>query len=123
MRILFLDDDPLRAAAYLARPPACLDGNVVDVATTAAEAISLLKANRYDRLDLDHDLDTRIFVDIRHANTGMAVARWIVRHYTDVNEVIIHSWNELAARKMMDLLAAYGYRVVYAPFGFDDEQP
>ena len=52
MRILFLDDDGSRISKF----KEAHIGQIVDVATTADDAVAFLRKNEYDWISLDHDL-------------------------------------------------------------------
>ncbi len=108
--ILFLDDDPLRCKAFLAREPSAT------IVHTAEDCIAKLKSQAWDECHLDHDLSGQTYQDSSEANTGMAVVRWIVCACPDVRTFIVHSYNEKAAPLMVETLESAGYRVVRAPF-------
>ena len=69
-RILFLDDDPDRARAFLGRHPEAV------WVQTAGECIARL-AESWDQVHLDHDLGGEIFVDSSRDDCGMEVVRWL----------------------------------------------
>lgn len=91
MRILFLDDMKQRRDAFLKSAI----GHTVDFAITAQEAIDHLKANEYDAIYLDHDLEEEHY----HSNKsdhkdGSLVARELremKQHHGKI--VIVHSLN------------------------------
>ena len=70
-RILFLDDDDLRAEVFLGDHPQAV------WVQTAAECIAKLE-EPWDEVHLDHDLGGEVFVNIDRDDCGMAVVRWIV---------------------------------------------
>lgn len=84
------------------------------IVETAAEAIALLRQERFDWVSLDHDLNNEIFVDSNRADCGAEVARFIAYHDLAIDDIIIHTANEGAARVMAKILA--GYNVQLSPF-------
>jgi hypothetical protein len=114
-QILFLDDDPARARAFLKRHP---EAAWVE---TAEECIARL-AEEWDQIHLDHDLGGEIYVDCSRPDCGMEVVRWLCAEPRGhVNEAlfIIHTHNAEAAQLMLQSLREQGYQAVYRPFGVD----
>lgn len=72
---------------------------------------------------LDHDLGGKVFVDSNREDCGMEVVRWIMRNRPFIGRVIVHSWNEPAARRMVADLRRRDYAVSYAPFGASEWKP
>jgi len=91
MRIIFLDDMKSRRDAFQKNAI----GHTVDFAITAQEAIDLLKANEYDMIYLDHDLEEDHYNSNEdHHEDGRFVARALkkmVQHHGKI--VIVHSLN------------------------------
>ena len=103
MRILILEDDPIRMKIFNRK----LFNHTIDHAEHAADAIDFLKANKYDLIFLDHDLgDTQINFDPE--DCGMLVAQYIAANNIET-PVIIHSFNVVAAGKMLELLTSATY--------------
>jgi hypothetical protein len=114
-QILFLDDDPGRARAFLARHPEAV------WVETADECIARLE-EEWDQVHLDHDLGGEVFVDSCRSDCGMEVVRWLCsepRGHIDEAMFIVHTHNAEAARSMLQLLRENGYQAVYRPFGVD----
>ena len=125
--ILFMDDDPNRAALAYQRwsKERC---NRTLWCLTAAEAIDVLRnyVNELEEVHLDHDLGGETYVDIRREDCGMEVVRWLEqRHrtpkldfvgYTKIN-FIVHTHNIPAGLKMQDRLQKLGLTVKFTPFG------
>lgn len=118
--ILFLDDDPSRAALMYQRMNSEQQKHTLWV-QTAEEAIDVLK-NYRERLELvflDHDLGGRTYVHSAREDCGMEVVRFLEKQapkdYTC--DFIVHSWNIDAAKKMTSRLNAHGYKAVQTPFG------
>jgi hypothetical protein len=112
MRILFLDDDPLRGEAIVADRP-----DVVWV-RTAEECLARLVED-WDEVHLDHDLGGETFVDHERDDCGMAVVRWLCeerRGHLQAARFVIHSHNPNAACIMAFQLQVTGYRVEVTPF-------
>lgn len=119
--LVFLDDDPARAAlAYQRMTPA--DQNRTFWVQTVDETIDILKEyrERLDIVSLDHDLGGQKFVYSGRSDTGMEVVRWLEKQDpADFAHVrfVIHTWNLPAGVVMTRRLRARGYRVIRAPFG------
>jgi hypothetical protein len=114
-RILFLDDDPDRARAFLGRHPQAV------WVQTADDCIARL-AESWDQVHLDHDLGGEIFVDPSRQDCGMEVVRWLcdpARQPSPTTWFFVHSHNADAADQMVRSLRESGYQAVYRPFGID----
>ncbi len=114
-RILFLDDDPDRARAFLGRHPEAV------WVQTVGECIARL-AESWDQVHLDHDLGGEIFVDSSRDDCGMEVVRWLCsqpREPPPCTWFFVHSHNADAADLMVRNLCRHGYQAVYRPFGID----
>jgi hypothetical protein len=112
-RVLFLDDDPLRAATFLAEKPQAV------WVQTAAECIARL-AEPWDEVHLDHDLGGEHFVDLSRDDCGMAVVRWVClepRPHLRPTRFQVHSHNPQAATIMGMQLMGSGFSVELRPFG------
>lgn len=115
-RLLFLDDDPERAAIYLAENP-----HAVWV-QTVPECLNRL-IETWDEVHLDHDLGGKTFVDSNEADCGMEVIRWLCasRHaHLRQTLFLVHSHNFLAGMLMVLQMRSSGYRAESRPFGLDD---
>ena len=113
LRRLFLDDDPLRAQAFLDEFP---DAEWVQ---TVPECLTRL-AETWDEIHLDHDLGGEQFVDQAREDCGMEVVRWLClapRPHLRVTQFYVHSHNATAATLMGMQLMSNGYRVEMRPFG------
>ena len=95
-RILFLDDDPYRARAFLGRHP---DAVWVE---TAGDCITRL-AEPWDEVHLDHDLGGEIYVDSSRKDRGMEVVRWLCSQPVTPSATLffVHSHNADAASAMV----------------------
>jgi len=112
-RRLFLDDDPARAEAFLARHP-----NAVWV-QTVPECLDKL-AGRWHEIHLDHDLGGEHYVDPSRDDCGMAVVRWLIqepRQHLARAQFTVHSHNMVAAYEMVFRLRLARFRVIARPFG------
>jgi hypothetical protein len=112
-RILFLDDDPERAYAFLeVRPDAVW-------VQTVEECLGRLE-EPWDEVYLDHDLGGEIFVDLNRDDCGMAVVRWLCltpREHLKATRFVVHSHNESAAWLMVMQMQAVGFVARACPFG------
>jgi hypothetical protein len=112
-RVLFLDDDPLRAEAFLAENPQAV------WVQTVADCIARL-AEPWDEVHLDHDLGGEQFVDLTRDDCGMEVVRWLClepRPHLRATRFQVHSHNPSAATMMGMHLMANGFAVELRPFG------
>ena len=119
MRILFLDDDPIRAAAFAAGCP-------LAVWVQTAEQCRELLEEAWDEVHLDHDLGGEAFVDQDRDDCGMAVVRWLCEQphaHLAGTRFVIHSHNDNAACIMALHLEVMGYRVQVQPFGRQSASP
>jgi hypothetical protein len=116
-RVLFLDDDPSRAAMFQEECP-----HAVWV-QTAAECIEHL-ANPWDEVHLDHDLGGEHFVDTDRDDCGMEVVRWLCgppRKHLKSTRFTIHSHNLIAATMMGMHMTVNGFKCDLRPFGVRQE--
>lgn len=112
-RVLFLDDDPMRAAMFLDEYP-----HAVWV-QTAAECIERLE-EPWDEVHLDHDLGGEQFVDTNRGDCGMEVVRWLClspRPHLRATQFTIHSHNPIAATTMGFHMSVSGFKCEVRPFG------
>lgn len=113
VRRLFLDDDPQRAAEFLAEYPDAVWVETVEDCVAKLEGC-------WDEVYLDHDLGGEQFVDASRADCGMAVVRWLAfepRPHLRTTRFIIHSHNGVAAYVMLLQLKNLGLNVSASPFG------
>lgn len=113
LRILFLDDDPGRASAFLGEFPEAV------WVQTAEECLARL-GEAWDEIHLDHDLGGQVFVDHEREDTGMAVVRWLCadpRPHLNAARFVVHTHNQNAACMMVLHLQAMGFDARACPFG------
>lgn len=118
-RILFLDDDPVRAAAFRAE---CPDAVWVQ---TAEQCLACL-AEPWDEVHLDHDLGGEMLVAHGREDCGMAVIRWLCerpRPHLRPTRFIVHTHNPNAACVMLLHLQVMGFDVQARPFGSNQAGP
>lgn len=118
MRVLFLDDSHERHRAC----KHCLIGHDAHYAFSAAEAISMLKGERFDLACLDHDLDELAAAGMEpREKTGMHVAEHIVAMPRErrPRAVLVHSMNVPAASRMMATLLREVDGLMGQPFSAD----
>jgi hypothetical protein len=112
-RVLFLDDDPVRAEFFLDENP-----HAVWV-QTVAECVARL-AETWDEVHLDHDLGGEQFVEMERDDCGMEVVRWLClepRPHLTPARFLLHSHNAMAAAIMGLQLTAAGFHAELRPFG------
>jgi hypothetical protein len=118
-RILFLDDEPLRAAHFQADYPGAV------WVRTAEDCLARL-AEPWDEVHLDHDLNGETFVDHERDDCGMAVVRWLCqepRPHLQATRFIVHTRNLDAACVMLLHLHVMGFAVQARPFGAAPTNP
>jgi hypothetical protein len=114
-RVLFLDDDPVRAAEFLLENP-----EAVWVQTVTECRCRL--SEFWDEVHLDHDLGGKQFVDPRDVDCGMEVIRWLCeepRLHLLKAHFFIHTHNTFAGLFMVLSLRDRGYNAEFRPFGVD----
>jgi hypothetical protein len=117
MKILFLDDMPVRHEAFLRNHI----GHSVDQVWDAKQAIERLNENVYDVACLDHDLAEEHYEQFEaheySPGTGMDVVDYICVMPLEKRpkNVIIHSLNPRGVEMVNRLLDA-GVRAMRAPF-------
>lgn len=114
-RLLFLDDDPVRAEAFLIENPQAIWVQTVE------ECIDKLGEN-WDEIHLDHDLGGKTFVDVNETDCGMEVIRWLCREpreHLRSAHFFIHTHNTLAGMLMVLQMKESGYSAEFRPFGLD----
>ncbi len=96
MRILILEDDPIRHKAFKRK----LIGHHVVITDDSKECIRLLAEEIWDELYLDHDLGGQVYVDSGEG-TGYEVAEWLSEHEDRLPpHIVIHSYNPTGAKNM-----------------------
>lgn len=110
-RILVVEDDIQRIRWFRDNLPADAEVHYIDIATRGVEFV---KKNKYDMVFLDHDLGNIQGMD----NTGYTVAKALSKTGNTSTEVVIHSWNPIGARQMVECLRSNGFnKVVESRFG------
>jgi hypothetical protein len=111
--VLFLDDDPDRAARFLAETPHAVWVETVE------DCLARLEES-WDEVHLDHDLGGERYVDCGRDDCGMAIVRWLCLEshpHLLTTQFYVHSHNPGAANLMVMQMYAAGYRVEFRPFG------
>jgi CheY-like chemotaxis protein len=89
MKILILEDDPLRQLSFKEN----LKLHDVTIVDTSKFAIEKLKTEKYNLLFLDHDLGGQVYVTSGE-NTGYEVAKFLEENKQHLPEtVIVHTLN------------------------------
>lgn len=126
--LLFLDDDPRRAAVAYQRMSDSERERTI-WCKTVEETIVTLRDYK-DSLEvvmLDHDLGGQTYVNSKREDCGMEVIRYLekckretpeeFKAFVDVN-FVVHTYNTYAGHRMVERLQKLGIkRVVYQPFG------
>jgi hypothetical protein len=112
-RVLFLDDDPGRAAVFLAQNP------MATWVETVPECLAQLRA-AWEEVHLDHDLGGKTFVDMNSDDCGMQVIRWLCleqRVHLRETRFVVHTHNVSAGLLMVLQMRERGYKAEFLPFG------
>ena len=125
MRVLFLDDDPERHAEFMELRP-----DAVRV-WTADEAMAALASERFDLVYLDRDLydhgalERGIYLARGQRDSGETVATFIASQPADARpaRVIVHSWNDDGAARMVATLKTAGVPVEREIFSVRPRSP
>jgi hypothetical protein len=114
-RILFLDDNPVRAQMFEQDHPQAI------WVTTVADCLARLEET-WDEIHLDHDLGGKIFVDSRAEDCGMEVIRWLCkqpRRHLEQTQFFVHTHNAAAGLLMVLQMRVCGYKGEFRPFGIE----
>ena len=105
MRILLVEDEYPRIMWFRTQY------KQIDVTNDVDEAIRLLSLYHYDRLFLDHDLNTE-------PRVGRDVATWLAAnpHVLPDLSIVVHSVNVVSAPKIIRELVASGREAVWLSF-------
>ena len=117
-RLLFLDDDPQRAAIFLKENPQAV------WVRTVSECLHRLK-EPWHEIHLDHDLGGKVFVDSAAEDCGMEVIRWLCiepRPHLKEARFFVHTHHTAAGLLMVLQMRLCEYKAEYRPFGFDLER-
>jgi hypothetical protein len=113
MKILFLDDQDNRHKIFIGSHKS----HDIISAYTADEAIEFIRnQSPFDLVSLDHDLGGVYLPS--DENSGYAVAEYIAGMDKEKlpGEIVVHSWNESGAEKMIKKLGESGIDALYRPF-------
>jgi hypothetical protein len=114
-RVLFLDDDPVRAAVFLRANPEAVWVETVETCIGRLPEC-------WDEVHLDHDLGGKTHVDTNQVDCGMEVIRWICsepRTHLYETRFFVHTHNSAAGLLMELQMRASGYNAELRPFGVD----
>lgn len=113
MKIFILEDDPERVSWIKENFDERID---LDITDQAEIGINLLRENEYDCIFLDHDLGGEQMVSSDVWNTGATVAKIIHETKNKDLTVIVHSYNPIGARTMIDSMKENGVKCAYCHF-------
>ena len=119
--IVFLDDDPSRAALQFKRMNK-EDQHRTFWVQTVKDTLNLLRDYRLrlDIVSLGYGLNGNSPIHPASDKCGMEVVRWLEKQPSSLyshTRFIIHTWNIKAGVKMTQRLRAKGYKVLNVPFG------
>jgi CheY-like chemotaxis protein len=113
MKIIFLDDDHQRWYQFQSQVPQAFR------AETAEECIKMIEDRPdIDWLFLDHDLGGEAYVNSSREDCGMEVVRYLCEdpRTKSIKNIVVHSYNVVAAAEMYKKLQETGYNVKLVPF-------
>jgi len=121
--MLFLDDRTKRIMSALAQYKDKYD---VTIVTNVKECLRHLCRQEWNILSLDHDLNGDDFQDPDDRNSGMEVARYIMKTAWPSKfhkpEVWVHSSNLFAAELMLSVFQSMDFRTYYHKFEYDEQR-
>lgn len=120
--ILFLDDDPARAALAYERMSEDKRSRTI-WCRTVEEAVDVILEYNLEEAHLDHDLGGETYCDTRREDCGMEVIRNIERmsgwELAKLKhcKFVVHSWNLKAGETMVRRLLKLELFAEHKPFG------
>ena len=115
IRILLIEDDPLRIALFRKWTPE--DVRLV-VAPSPGKAVGILQRDRgkvYAGILLDHDLQDQVITQSDRYLSGSDITRVILRNISRQVSILVHSMNISRAPEMVSNLEAGGFDVCRIP--------
>ena len=100
MKIFILEDDPHRITRF----KQWYSHHDLTITDQAADAIEILKSEKFDLIFLDHDLGGQVYVDSSEKNTGYTVACELSSTVNSDTTVVIHSMNPTGSNNMKAVL-------------------
>ncbi len=113
MRVFVLEDDPMRLNCFWE----WFSGHELTCCTDAADAAHVFMGQSWDLASLDHDLGGEVYVSSDEDNTGAGFVRQCGEALARVPNVVVHSYNQAGAMRMIAGLADHGKDVPWTPFG------
>jgi hypothetical protein len=118
IRIFLLEDDERRCEWFSKR----FKGDHLDIVCDVSEAKELLKTRSYDSIFLDHDLRPEHYGSTTNDDerTGFAIASFLASHpqLQRAATIMVHSFNEDGAMRMVEELRSAGRQADYVPFHY-----
>ena len=122
-KMLFLDDRTKRIMSAMEQYKDRYD---VTIVTNVKECLRHLCRQEWNILSLDHDLNGDDFQDPDDSNSGMEVARYIMKTGWPSKfhkpEVWVHSSNLFAAELMLSVFQSMDFRTYYHKFEYDEQR-
>lgn len=122
IRIFLLEDDERRCDWFAKR----FKGDQLDIASDVPLAKELLASRRYDSIFLDHDLIPEHYgaKETDDERTGYAIASFLATHpeLQRSATIIVHSFNDDGAMRMVEELRGAGRHAEYIPFHFLEDR-
>jgi len=122
IRIFLLEDDERRCEWFAKR----FKGDQLDIACDVPLAKELLETRRYDSIFLDHDLMPEHYgaTENDDERTGYAIASFLATHpeLQRSATIIVHSFNDDGAMRMVEELRGAGRNAEYIPFHFLEDR-
>ena len=120
--IFLLEDDERRCEWFAKR----FKGDHLDVVCDITEAKELLQTRSYDSIFLDHDLRPEHYGSTSNDDerTGYAIASFLASHpqLQRAATIMVHSFNEEGAMRMIEELRRSGRQAEYVPFHYLEDR-
>ena len=116
MDIFILEDDPQRIAAFVAE----FEGHQLVITNSASQAVKVLKTMTFAFAFLDHDLGGVYLPSDEKSGRHVSKAMAQDERHKDT-QVVVHSWNEDAAKRMESDFKMAGMKVARKMFGTFDK--
>jgi DNA-binding LacI/PurR family transcriptional regulator len=112
MKILILEDSPERIEKF----KQLFKNQELFIFDNVKDAYESCLLNEFKVMMLDHDLDSRHWVDSNEENTGYQFIKKLIENNLQVDALCyIHSMNPVGANRMMNLLIDTGRDAIWIP--------
>ena len=106
MKIFVLEDNPERMAQFSAM---WIKEELV-ITNNVAQARKILENEKFSYVFLDHDLGGEVYVSAMDKNSGSYLCKHMHETKNVDTPIIVHSWNDVGAKQMIDYLMDSNHR-------------